>query len=97
MEELIRQRDGADPRFAFINGGEGYDYFRYAISCLQQGIELPSPTVDPLHADVALDGSGRAGGGGARPGRSLDSTQVRPVVPRLDLLLDCLPASAYVC
>ncbi|KEP60910.1 UNVERIFIED_CONTAM: zinc knuckle domain-containing protein [Hammondia hammondi] len=50
MEALVRQRDGADPRFAFINGGEGYDYFRYAVSRLQQGL-------DPSEQAAAAEGS----------------------------------------
>ncbi|PHJ24657.1 zinc knuckle domain-containing protein [Cystoisospora suis] len=83
MEELIRQRDGGDPRFAFINGGEGYDYFRYAVSCLQQGIELPlppPPSIDSLQPNIdMIDGSspgGQGGGGGA--GRNGESNQMTP-------------------
>lgn len=78
MEELIRQRDGADPRFAFINGGEGYDYFRYAVSCLQQGVELPlppPPSLDSLQPNIdmidgATPGGGQGGGGAGRNGES---------------------------
>ncbi|OEH79006.1 calcium homeostasis endoplasmic reticulum related protein [Cyclospora cayetanensis] len=28
MERMVRQRDGSDPRFSFLSGGEGYEYFR---------------------------------------------------------------------
>ncbi|CBZ49951.1 calcium homeostasis endoplasmic reticulum protein, related [Neospora caninum Liverpool] len=57
MESLVRQRDGADPRFAFINGGEGYDYFRFAIACLQQGLD---PTEQAAAADQGGMGSSPA-------------------------------------
>ncbi|PFH31939.1 zinc knuckle domain-containing protein [Besnoitia besnoiti] len=66
MEALVRQRDGADPRFAFINGGEGYDYFRFAVACLQQGLDPAEQARQAADPSLGMAGMPGLGGGQAQ-------------------------------
>ncbi|KAL8272827.1 hypothetical protein Esti_003214 [Eimeria stiedai] len=47
MERMVRQRDGTDPRFAFLSRGEGFDYYRYVLSCIEKGIPFDGESASP--------------------------------------------------